>query len=88
MDTLAIGVLIGGWAVFSAAMTVKFHGKPLFWLDFPTLLIVIMAALDIGAIACFNIDPAALLLGPHSYDVARVAIGISGVWQFFRQRYW
>lgn len=88
METLAIGVLIGCWALFSAAMTVKFHGKPLLLIDFPTLLIVILAAIDIGADVFFGIDPAAQLLGTLFYDVARVAVGLSGVWQFFRQRYW
>jgi uncharacterized membrane protein YuzA (DUF378 family) len=82
-----IVLLVGCWIVFSVAMTVKYHGKPLLLIDFPSLTVVILAALDIGARAFFDIDPAAMLLGSY-YRAACSVVGVCAIWQFCRQRYW
>ncbi len=84
-STIIVGLVVC-WVLISIAATTRYHGVGLGWIDIPTLLIVILAALDIGFTAVFGIDPAARMLSPQLYGVVSVLVGMSGIWQFCRQR--
>lgn len=57
------------------------------WLvDFPTLLLIIGAGLQMGIQAIFGIDAAAVIFGPYE-QVVFVLMGLSAIWQLFRQRF-
>jgi uncharacterized membrane protein YuzA (DUF378 family) len=62
-------------------------GANMMWyVDFPTLVLIILGGIQLGAIGLFGFDSAVVL--PDSY--ARplyVLIGFSAVWQLFRQRF-
>lgn len=57
------------------------------WLvDFSTLVLIIGAGLQMGIQAIFGIDAAGIVFG--SYDrVVFVLMGLSAIWQLFRQRF-
>jgi len=86
LDSTIIAGLVVCWVLISIAATTRYHGVGLGWIDIPTLLIVILAALNIGFKAFFGIDLAARVLSPQFYRLVSVLVGMSGVWQFFRQR--
>jgi uncharacterized membrane protein YuzA (DUF378 family) len=86
LDSTIIVGLVVCWVLISIAATTRYHGVSLGWIDIPTLLIVILAALNIGFKAFFGIDLAARMLSPQFYNLVSVLVGMSGVWQFFRQR--
>jgi uncharacterized membrane protein YuzA (DUF378 family) len=57
------------------------------WLiDFPTLVLIIVGGLDLGALGFFGFDAATAVFGPHT-RIAYMAVGISAVWQLLRQRF-
>lgn len=57
------------------------------WLvDFPTLLLIIGAGLQMGTQAIFGIDAAGVIFGPYE-RVVFVLMGLSAIWQLFRQRF-
>jgi uncharacterized membrane protein YuzA (DUF378 family) len=57
------------------------------WLfDFPSLILIIAAGLQAGLQAIFGVDAAGSLLGAHA-KVIFVLMGLSAVWQIFRQKF-
>ena len=57
------------------------------WLiDFPTLVLIIAAGLDLGARGFFEYDAAAAMFGEH-VRIAYMVVGISAVWQLIRQKF-
>lgn len=57
------------------------------WLvDFTTLVLIIAAGLQLGIHAIFGIDAAGAIFG--SYErVVFVLMGLSAIWQLFRQQF-
>jgi len=55
-------------------------------LDFPSLLLIIAAGLQLGLLGLFGWDAAAAIFGAYA-KVAYVVVGISAIWQLFRQRF-
>ena len=58
----------------------------MWFLDFPTLVLVIAAGLQAGLQAIFGLDAAAALFGVHA-NLVLCLMGISAVWQLLRQRF-
>jgi uncharacterized membrane protein YuzA (DUF378 family) len=58
----------------------------MWFLDFPTLILVIAAGLQAGLQAMFGLNAAAALFGPHA-NLVLCLMGFSAVWQLFRQRF-
>jgi len=57
------------------------------WLiDFLTLIFVIIGGLNSGLLGFFGYDAAAAVFGPH-VKIAYMVVGVSAVWQLFRQRF-
>jgi uncharacterized membrane protein YuzA (DUF378 family) len=57
------------------------------WLiDFPTLIFIIVGGLDLGVLGFFGYDAAAAAFGPD-VKIAYMVVGVSAVWQLFRQRF-
>jgi len=57
------------------------------WLiDFPSLVLIIAAGLDLGALGFFEYDPAAAIFGSH-VRIAYMVVGVSAVWQLLRQKF-
>jgi uncharacterized membrane protein YuzA (DUF378 family) len=57
------------------------------WLiDFPTLIFIIVGGLDLGVLGFFGYDAAAAAFGAHA-KIAYMVVGVSAVWQLFRQRF-
>jgi uncharacterized membrane protein YuzA (DUF378 family) len=57
------------------------------WLcDFPTLVLIIAAGVQVGLQALFGVDAAGAIFGEHSRYVFML-MGLSAVWQIFRQRF-
>lgn len=54
--------------------------------DFPTLVLIIAAGLQAGLQAAFGVDAAGMLFGANAKFVF-VLMGLSAVWQLFRQRF-
>ena len=55
-------------------------------IDCPTLILVIAAGLYLGLVGVFGWDAAGDLLGAYK-NLAFMVIGLSAVWQLFRQRF-
>jgi uncharacterized membrane protein YuzA (DUF378 family) len=55
-------------------------------IDFPTLVLIIVAGLYLGLIGVFGWDAAGDLLGVYK-NLVFMIIGLSAVWQIFRQRF-
>jgi len=55
-------------------------------LDFPTLLIVVLSSLYLGAVGLFGV--ALIPANDPSTAWIFVVVGFSGVWQLLRQRFW
>jgi uncharacterized membrane protein YuzA (DUF378 family) len=55
-------------------------------IDCPTLILVIVAGLCLGLVGVFGWDAPGDLLGAHK-NLAFMLIGLSAVWQLFRQRF-
>jgi uncharacterized membrane protein YuzA (DUF378 family) len=56
-------------------------------IDFPTLVFIIAGGLDLGVLGFFGYDAAAAVFGSHT-RIAYMVVGVSAVWQLFRQRFW
>jgi uncharacterized membrane protein YuzA (DUF378 family) len=58
----------------------------MWYIDFPSLLLVIAAGLQIGLRAAFGVNATEAIFGGHA-KVVFVLMGISAVWQLLRQRF-
>lgn len=58
----------------------------MWWLDFPTLVLIIAAGFQVGLQAMFGIDAAHWMLGGAD-RILFVLMGFSSLWQLFRQRF-
>ena len=57
------------------------------WLiDFPTLVFIIIGGLNLGVLGFFGYDAAAAVFGSN-VKIAYMVVGVSAVWQLFRQRF-
>ena len=66
--------------------TPGWHGVwPMWFIDFPTLLLIIGAGLDLGLAGVFGWNPAIKYFGSH-IDIAYTIVGFSAAWQLCRQR--
>jgi uncharacterized membrane protein YuzA (DUF378 family) len=54
--------------------------------DFLTLILIVAAGLQLGLQGIFGWDAAAHLFGGHE-RIAFMVVGLSAVWQIFRQRF-
>jgi uncharacterized membrane protein YuzA (DUF378 family) len=54
--------------------------------DLSTLMLVLLGGVCLGALGFFGIDVLAKALGATGSRIAEAAIGLSAVWQLFRQR--
>ena len=61
-------------------------GVPMWIIDFPTLVLIIVGGLDLGALGFFGYDAAAAVFGPN-VRIAYMAVGVSAVWQLMRQKF-
>ena len=55
-------------------------------LDFPSLVLIIAAGLQLGLLGLFGWDAAAAVFGAYT-KAAYIAVGMSAVWQLCRQRF-
>jgi uncharacterized membrane protein YuzA (DUF378 family) len=58
----------------------------MWWLDFPSLILIIAAGIQLGLTAFFGWDAAGSLFGSHAPVVFQL-MGLSAVWQLCRQRF-
>jgi uncharacterized membrane protein YuzA (DUF378 family) len=59
----------------------------MWWIDFPTLVLMIVGGLLIGVQGVFEVDLTTEYLN-SSARIAQIAIGASALWQLSRQRLW
>jgi uncharacterized membrane protein YuzA (DUF378 family) len=59
----------------------------MWWIDFPTLVLMIVGSLLIGVQGVFGVDLTTEYLN-SSARIAQIAIGASALWQLSRQRLW
>jgi uncharacterized membrane protein YuzA (DUF378 family) len=59
----------------------------MWWIDFPTLVLMIVGGLLIGVQGVFGVDLTTEYLN-SSARIAQIAIGASALWQLSRQRLW
>jgi uncharacterized membrane protein YuzA (DUF378 family) len=55
-------------------------------LDFSSLVLIIAAGFQLGLLGLFGWDAAAAIFGAYT-KAAYIVVGISAVWQLFRQRF-
>lgn len=55
-------------------------------IDWPTQALVLLGALNLGLIGAFGFDVTRWMFG-HWGPTAQLVIGLSAVWQIFRQRW-
>ena len=58
----------------------------MWFIDFPTLLLVIGAGLDLGLAGIFGWNPAMNYFGSH-INLASAIVGFSAAWQLCRQKF-
>jgi uncharacterized membrane protein YuzA (DUF378 family) len=56
-------------------------------IDFPTLVLIIAAGIQLGLLGFFGWDAAAAIFGSYA-KLAYMVIGASAIWQLFRQRFY
>ena len=61
-------------------------GDGMWILDFPSLILTIAAGLQLGLLGLFGWDAAAAIFGADT-KAAYIVLGISAIWQLFRQRF-
>jgi uncharacterized membrane protein YuzA (DUF378 family) len=57
-------------------------------IDWPSLLLLLAAGFCLGLYGLFGFDAAGWMLGEQYKSLANAAVGISALWQFFRQPWW
>jgi uncharacterized membrane protein YuzA (DUF378 family) len=58
----------------------------MWFIDFPTLVLIIVAGVQLGVQGFFGFDTIGHIFGENE-KFAFMVIGLSAVWQFFRQRF-
>lgn len=58
----------------------------MWWFDFPSLVLIIAAGIQVGLDAFFGWDVAGKLFGDYAPIVFQL-MGVSAIWQLFRQRF-
>ena len=58
----------------------------MWYIDFPTLLLVLAAGLDLGLAGIFGWNPAMKYFGSHINIVCAI-VGLSATWQLCRQQF-
>lgn len=58
----------------------------MWWLDFPSLILIIAAALVLGILGLTDVNIIEYLLGDYA-RIGYVVFGAAGVWQSTRQRF-
>ena len=55
-------------------------------LDFPSLVFIIAAGIQLGVLGLFGFDAATAVFGAYT-KAAYIVVGIGAIWQLFRQRF-
>jgi uncharacterized membrane protein YuzA (DUF378 family) len=58
----------------------------MWFFDFTTLVLIIAAALQLGLQSAFGVDVAGAIFGAGE-RILFILMGLSGVWQLFRQKF-
>jgi uncharacterized membrane protein YuzA (DUF378 family) len=58
----------------------------MWFVDFPTLALLILAGLNVGVLAVWGYNPAQAIFGTYVHIVYAL-VGASAVWQLLRQRF-
>jgi uncharacterized membrane protein YuzA (DUF378 family) len=58
----------------------------MWFIDFPTLILVIAGGLNLGVLGFFGFDVAGAIFGP-SVRIVYAIIGLSAGWQLWRQKF-
>jgi uncharacterized membrane protein YuzA (DUF378 family) len=58
---------------------------PLWVVDWPTLIVVIVAGISLGLFGAFGFDAATWLFGDNA-SLAYIGVGACAIWQLCRQR--
>jgi uncharacterized membrane protein YuzA (DUF378 family) len=58
----------------------------MWWIDYPTLVLIIAAAIVLGILGVFQINVVEQYLGPYARFVY-LLFGFAGIWQMTRQRF-
>jgi uncharacterized membrane protein YuzA (DUF378 family) len=58
----------------------------MWWLDFPSLVLIIAAGIQLGLQALFGWDAAGIIFGSYA-PVVFGLMGLSSIWQLSRQRF-
>jgi uncharacterized membrane protein YuzA (DUF378 family) len=56
------------------------------WIDFLTLVLIVAAGFQLGIRAAFGVDAAAAIFGSED-RILFILMGLSAVWQLFRQKF-
>lgn len=56
------------------------------WIDLPTLILIITAALVLGILGLVRINLVEYFLGEHA-KLGYLIFGLAGIWQLSRQRF-
>jgi uncharacterized membrane protein YuzA (DUF378 family) len=59
----------------------------MWFIDFPTLALIIAYSINTGISAVFDVDVIGLVAWNQNSTVARTVVGLAGVWQLTRQRW-
>jgi uncharacterized membrane protein YuzA (DUF378 family) len=60
--------------------------KTMWFVDFPTLVLIIAAGFQIGFQAFFGVNAAETIFGGYA-KIIFMLMGLSAIWQLFRQRF-
>lgn len=58
----------------------------MWWIDFPTLVLIVLAAIVLGVLGATGINIIEYILGEYA-RIAYLVFGIAGLWQLTRQRF-
>lgn len=58
----------------------------MWWIDYPTLLLIIAAAIVLGILGVFQVNVVEQYLGSYARFVY-LLFGFAGIWQMTRQRF-
>jgi uncharacterized membrane protein YuzA (DUF378 family) len=58
----------------------------MWFLDFPSLVLIIAAGFQLGVLGIFGFDAAGAIFGAYT-KAAYIVVGLSAMWQLSRQRF-